>query len=227
MSVSSAVVGVALVAGLVTVVPGLDTALVLRAAILTGPRSAFATALGIGTGALAWGAAAAVGVSALLLTSTVAYTGLRIAGAGYMLWLGAGLIRSAVRRGSFGTALSSELDPGDRPEPGHQPAPGEQPAPGLWSAWRRGVLTNLLNPKIGAFYVAMLPQFIPQGTSPLLMGILLALVHDLEGMLWFTVIILGAGRMAATLRRRAAQRAVDGATGSVLIGFGLKLGLIR
>jgi threonine/homoserine/homoserine lactone efflux protein len=219
MSVSSAVVGFALVAGLVTVVPGLDTALVLRAAILTGPRSAFATALGIGTGALAWGAAAAVGVSALLLTSTVAYTGLRIVGAGYMLWLGAGLIRSAVRRGP--------LEAGGRLEPGGPLEPGEQPAPGLWSAWRRGVLTNLLNPKIGAFYVAMLPQFIPQGTSPLLMGILLALVHDLEGMLWFTVIILGAGRMAATLRRRAAQRAVDGATGSVLIGFGLKLGLLR
>jgi threonine/homoserine/homoserine lactone efflux protein len=89
------------------------------------------------------------------------------------------------------------------------------------------VLTNLLNPKIGAFYLAMLPQFIPPDTSPLMMGLLLALVHDVEGMLWFTVIILAAGRMGALLRRRAAQRAVDGVTGSALIGFGLKLGLIR
>jgi threonine/homoserine/homoserine lactone efflux protein len=97
----------------------------------------------------------------------------------------------------------------------------------LWAAWRLGALTNLLNPKIGAFYVAVLPQFIPEHTSPLAMGLLLALVHDLEGLLWFTLIIVAASRMGDLLRRRAAQRLVDGGTGSVLIGFGLKLGLAR
>ena len=211
MSVSSAVVSFALVAGLLTIIPGLDTALVLRAAILQGPRHAFATALGIGAGSLAWGAAAAVGVSALLVTSTIAYTGLRVIGAAYMVWLGARLIWTGVIRRA----------PAPAAEPGVAFGRGDS----LWQAWRRGVLTNLLNPKIGAFYVAMLPQFIPEHASPLAMGILLALVHDVEGMLWFTLLILGAAKMGELLRRRAAQRVVDGSTGSVLIGFGLKLGL--
>ncbi len=74
MTLPAAVLSFAVLAGLLTVVPGLDTALVLRAAITQGRRQAFATALGINTGALAWGAAAAVGVSALLTASTIAYT---------------------------------------------------------------------------------------------------------------------------------------------------------
>ena len=215
MSVSSAVLSFALVAGLVTVIPGLDTAMVLRSAIRYGPRRAFATAFGIGTGALVWGAAAAVGVSALLTTSTAAYTGLRLAGAAYMIWLGAKLIRASVRPSKI-----ADSAPRSPEEPQLQDA-------GLVQAWRQGVLTNLLNPKIGAFYVAMLPQFIPEHTSPLAMGLLLALVHDVEGMLWFSALILGATRMRALLQRRAAQRVVDGGTGSVLIGFGLKLSLSR
>ena len=87
------------------------------------------------------------------------------------------------------------------------------------------MLTNLLNPKIGAFYLSVLPQFIPAHTSPLAMGLLLALVHDLEGMTWFALIILGTHGIRDWLRRRSAQRSVDGLTGTVLIGFGLKLGL--
>jgi threonine/homoserine/homoserine lactone efflux protein len=217
MSVLSSVLSFAVVAGLLTIVPGLDTAMVLRSAIRQGARPAFATALGIGTGALIWGAAAAVGVSALLLTSTIAYTAVRLAGAGYMVWFGLRLILPAVR----GTPVPpGGSDPGV--EPGETP-----PSTSLLTPWRRGVMTNLLNPKIGAFYVAVLPQFIPEHSSPLLMGILLALVHDLEGLLWFSVIILMAGRMTEILRRRAAHRVVDGATGSALVGFGIKLGLVH
>lgn len=217
MSVSSAVVSFALVAGLVTIMPGLDTAMVLRSALRSGPRSAFATAVGIGTGALAWGAAAAVGVSALVTTSHLAYTGLRVVGAAYMVWLGARLLWVAVT-----------------PAPPVDLALAESPAveaesrwAGLGSAWRRGLLTNLLNPKIGAFYVAVLPQFIPEHTSALAMGLLLAFVHDVEGMLWFSVLIAGATWMRALLERRRTQQVVDGMTGSVLIGFGLRLGLSR
>ena len=214
MSVSSAVLSFALVAGLVTVMPGLDTALVLRAALRSGPRPAFATAVGIGTGALAWGAAAAVGVSALLTASHLAYTGLRIIGAGYMVWLGVGFLREAVTGSASNLPLTTAAEP-------------ENQWAGLGSAWRRGLLTNLLNPKIGAFYVAVLPQFIPEHTSALAMGLLLAFVHDLEGMLWFSVLIVGVHRMRALLERRRAQQMVDGMTGSVLIGFGLRLGLSR
>jgi threonine/homoserine/homoserine lactone efflux protein len=236
MSVTSAVLSFAVVAGLVTIIPGLDTALVLRAAIRDGPRAAFATAVGIGTGALAWGAAAAVGVSALLTASTLAYDGLRIVGACYLVWFGVRLLWSAVVRpsaasnpspdGSLDPALDGPLDPAGRPALDGPPTPAVAPT-GLGSAWRRGLLTNLLNPKIGAFYLAVLPQFVPEHTSALAMGLLLAFVHDLEGMLWFGVIIVGATRMRRLLQRRRAQQVVDGVTGSALIGFGLRLGLSR
>ena len=201
-----------MVAGLLTltVIPGLDTALVLRAAITQGRRQAFATALGINTGALVWGATAAVGVSALLTASTIAYTVVRIAGAAYMIWLGSKLLWSAVRDRD-GIATS---------EPTDTAVPAS-----TWCAWRRGLLTNLLNPKMGAFYVAVLPQFIPAGASHLAVGLLLALVHDAEGLLWFAGMIFGARWARRLLARRSAKRAIDGVTGTVLVGFGLRLGL--
>ncbi|MFE3103166.1 LysE family translocator [Nocardia tengchongensis] len=87
-----AVLSFAVVAGLLTVVPGLDTAVVLRAAVSRGPRNAFATAVGIGCGTLMWGVAAAAGLSALVTASEVAYSGLRIAGAIYLAWMGVGMV---------------------------------------------------------------------------------------------------------------------------------------
>ncbi|MDQ1726652.1 MAG: hypothetical protein QOK14_697, partial [Frankiaceae bacterium] len=78
---------------------------------------------------------------------------------------------------------------------------------------------------IGAFYVAVLPQFIPAGTPHVAMGLLLALVHDAEGMAWFTALILGAGQLRRLLAGRRARSALDAATGSVLVGFGVRLGL--
>ncbi|MPQ99385.1 LysE family translocator [Modestobacter sp. I12A-02628] len=210
MSVLQAVGGFAVVAGLLTLLPGLDTALVLRAAMTQGRRDAFLTALGIGSGALVWGVAAAVGVSALLTASTVAYTVLRVVGAAYMVWLGARLLVGALRRA---------------PAPADTRAAEQAAGRSGWQAWRTGLLTNLLNPKIGAFYIAVLPPFIPDGASPLAMGLLLALVHDVLGLVWFALLILGVGRLRVALQRPRVQRTVDGVTGSVLVGFGLRLGL--
>lgn len=209
MSLHAAVLSFALVAGLVTITPGLDTALVVRSAVAHGRRQAFATALGINTGVLIWGAGAAVGVSALLTASALAYTVVRVVGAIYMAWLGVRMLRSALRdRG--GVALHAAAEP---------------VAAGTLRCWLRGLMTNLLNPKIGAFYVAVLPQFIPAGAPHLTVGLLLALVHNVEGIAWFAAIICGVHSVRAVLARRAAQRAVDGVAGTALIGFGLKLGL--
>ncbi|MEU4239506.1 LysE family translocator [Actinoplanes sp. NPDC026619] len=204
MDLTHAVLSFAVLGALLTITPGLDTALVLRAAVTMGRGPAFATALGVGAGALTWGAAAAVGVSALLTASHVGYTILRVAGAAYMIYLGLKMIRGA-KAGA------------------HQDEPKTQKT--FLGTFGRGLLTSLLNPKVGAFYVAVLPQFIPAGESPLLVGVLLALVHDLEGIIWFTAIILGAGALRRHLARRKVRVAVDRGTGAVLVGFGVKLGL--
>lgn len=209
MSLLTDVASFALVAGLLTIVPGLDTAMVLRSAVSLGRRHGFATALGVGTGALIWGACAALGVSALLAASTAAYTAVRVAGAVYMVWLGSRLLLRAVRSATDERFAACRA--------AHPRSIGR--------SWARGLLTNLLNPKIGAFYVAVLPQFIPAHDSHLAVGLLLALVHDLEGLVWFTAIILGTHSVRTLLGRRSTRRAIDGATGATLIGFGLKLGL--
>ncbi|TCJ99151.1 LysE family translocator [Nocardia alba] len=196
----------AVVAGLLTIVPGLDTALVLRAAVRRGRRCAFATALGVGSGTLVWGVAAAAGVSALVTASELGYTALRVAGAMYLVWLGISMIRDGFRH-SAATPETAE----------------DHSREGLFGAWARGLGTNLLNPKVGVFYVAVLPQFLPEGVSPLVMGCALALVHNVEGMLWFAAIICAASRAKAWLSRDVVRRAMDSLTGMVVVGFGFKL----
>ena len=124
-----------------------------------------------------------------------------------MLWLGVRLLARASR--GVKAALVLDSPPGRRSSVG---------------SWRRGLTTNLLNPKIGAFYIAVLPQFIPPHVSHLAFGLLLALVHDLEALIWFAVLILGAHSVRVLLQRRATALAVDGVTGLALVGFGIKLG---
>lgn len=215
VTVASAVASFALVAGMLTVVPGLDTALVLRSAVNSGRKHAFATALGINTGTLVWGVAAAVGISALLTASQSAYTVVKLAGAAYMGWLGCRILWQLCQ-----SRRDLPADPTiDDPSP-VRPMPG-----GVVRAWLTGLGTNLLNPKVGAFYVAMLPQFVPPETSHLAMGALLAVVHNAEGLAWFTLLILSTHLVRSWLAKRAVRRAVDAVTGTVLVAFGVKLAL--
>jgi threonine/homoserine/homoserine lactone efflux protein len=198
----------AVVALALTLTPGLDTALVLRSALTRSRRDAAATAAGIVAGLFVWGAAAAVGVSALLTASQLAYDVLRYAGAAYLVWFGLRLLARAVR----GTLAAEPAG-----------AAGSSP----WRAARQGLATNLLNPKVGVFYVALLPQFLPSGSDPLAVGLLLAGVHGLISVVWFALLIVLASALAARLRRPGTVRAIDGVTGTTLIGFGVKLAVTR
>ncbi len=199
----------AMVALLVTLTPGIDTALVLRTVIARGRTQALGAGLGIAGGVLVWGVAAALGISALLLASGTAYTVVRIAGAVYMVWLGLGMLRCAFsRRGG--------VKPDDRS--------GRVATAGSGS-FRQGFLTNLMNPKVGALYVALLPQFIPDGVAPAAMGAGLALVHGVLSLAWFALLIVGVGVMRRWLARPVVQRGVDGVAGAVIVGFGAALAL--
>ncbi|MGA5822014.1 LysE family translocator [Kitasatospora sp. NPDC094028] len=214
MTVTSAIASFAVVAGMLTIMPGLDTALVLRSAITLGRRRAFATALGILCGVLVWGVAAAVGATAVLTASHLLYDALRVAGAGYLVWLGIGMVRKTLRERGRAAAGGAE---------GTAEAAGAETT---WvRSWARGLGTSLLNPKNGVFYMAMLPQFIPEGAPHLPMGVVLAAVHDLEGLVWFSALIFGTQLVRRWLNRASVQRAIDAITGTVLVGFGLKLAL--
>ncbi|MEU3909946.1 LysE family translocator [Streptomyces sp. NPDC029721] len=214
MTISSALLSFAVVAGMLTIMPGLDTALVLRSAITLGRRRAFATALGILCGVLVWGMAAAVGASAVLTASRLLYDALRVAGAVYLAWLGIGMLRRTLKE----RRRPASADPAE--------GAGAEAAEETWvRSWARGLGTSLLNPKNGVFYMAMLPQFIPSGAPHLLMGAVLAAVHDLEGLVWFSALIFGTQLARRWLDRGSVRRAIDAITGTVLVGFGIKLAL--
>jgi threonine/homoserine/homoserine lactone efflux protein len=204
----------AVVAGLLTIIPGLDTALVVQTTAVQGRRRGFAVAFGITTGCLVWGAAAAVGVSALLVASSLAYDAVRVAGAVYLIYLGTMMLWRTRRR----------RDTASRDTAGSQ-AVSRQPAETGFRSWLRGTTTNLLNPKIGAFYVAVLPQFLPAHSSHLLMGLVLAGIHDAEGIIWFTLLISAVHVARRLVDSSRARKIMDRITGTVLIGFGLKLAL--
>ncbi len=209
MTVIQALLAFTLAAGLLTLTPGLDTALVLRTAAVEGPKRAAFAALGIVAGCLAWGAAVALGLGALLQASALAFTVLKWAGAAYLVWLGIGLI----------------LKPRDRFEVGTPSAATGTESDTAWM--RRGFLTNLLNPKVGVFYVSFLPQFLAKGVAPGPFMFALACVHAVLGVAWFAVLIAATRPIAGALKRAAVVRWLDRLTGGVFLGFGLKLALER
>ena len=204
MSIAHSVAAFAVVAGLLTIIPGVDTAVVLRTALTRDRRSAAATAAGILSGTLIWGIAASIGAAALLAASKAGYTAVRLAGAAYLIYLGASMVRRSLRRT---TTL----------------APAQPASHGLRRAWLRGFGVNILNPKVGVFYVALIPQFIPPHAPHLAMGVLLALVHDVEGLVWFAAIITGAHAARRFLATSAVHRVIERITGTVLVAFGLRL----
>ncbi|MET9385562.1 LysE family translocator [Streptomyces sp. NPDC002928] len=211
----SALWGFAVIVGLLTLTPGLDTALILRTAALGHRRRAWGVVLGIQAGTLAWGVLTSLGVTALLTASHLAYTIVRWAGAAYLVWMGGRMLWSTRRAAG---AAQEEADEETGRFRGGAPDT-------VLGGWRQGALTNLLNPKVGAFYVAVLPQFIPAGTSHLAMGVLLAGTHVVLGTLWSSVLIGCAHLLRDRLRRGSTRRMLDRVTGTVVGAFGIRLAL--
>jgi threonine/homoserine/homoserine lactone efflux protein len=211
MTTEQALLSFTLTVGLLTITPGLDTALVLRTAAVEGGKRAMLAGIGIGLGCLFWGAAASFGLNALLEVSGFAYNVLRIGGAIYLGYLGIKLFIRAYTCISLDRAA----------EPVFRPDKGEQSS--LWL--KRGLLTNLLNPKVGVFYLSFLPQFIPPGVQVWSFSMLLALIHATEGVLWFLLLTSATGLLSRWLRKRRVVMALDSTMGAIFLGFGLKLAL--
>jgi threonine/homoserine/homoserine lactone efflux protein len=209
MGVTQSIVAFTLAAALLTITPGLDTALVLRTAAVEGPRRAMQAGIGICCGLLIWALIVALGLGAVLAVSQLGYQVLRIVGAAYLIYLGGRLIVRAGRSASASEGLVASAPPS---------ASG-----GGWFV--RGMLTNLLNPKVGVFYVTFLPQFIPADVSVVGMSVLLAGIHATEGVFWFAILVMATQPLGRWLRRPGVQAALDRMTGGVLILFGAKLAL--
>ena len=200
----------ALASTLLILAPGPDSLLVLRNTLRHGRRAGWVTASGTMSGLLAWAVAAAFGLSALLRVSDLGYNAVRLAGGCYLLWLGVSSLWPF--RGRPATPVTAAGPAG--------PAAGK-------AGWRRaylnGLLSNLLNPKIGVFFIAFLPGFIPAGAPAPLFPLALGLWFIAETGVWLATLAWMAARGAGWLRRSTVQRWLERITGVALIGFGLRL----
>lgn len=213
MITATALGSFALIVGLLTITPGLDTALILRTAALGNRSRAWGVVLGIQSGTLIWGVLSSLGMTTLLSASHPAYVILRWTGAAYLVGMGGRILVSALRQRT--DAEPNVTETVERTNSGDT----------FRGGWRQGILTNLLNPKVGAFYIAALPQFIPEGSPHVTVGTLLTAVHILAGLLWSTLLIAFATALGSVLRRPSARRLLDRVTGVVIVGFGIRLAI--
>jgi threonine/homoserine/homoserine lactone efflux protein len=190
-------------AGLVVLIPGPDTLVVLRGMLKHGRRDAAMTALGVLTGLTLWVAAAAVGLTAVLRASHDGYLALRVVGAVYLIYIGFQALRSRVLKQPI------DLDGGRRPLMGR--------------GFRAGLTTDLLNPKVGVFCITFLPAFIPRGAPVTAVTVALGLIFVVETAIYFAALLLFVNRLRSWLGDDRIRRRLNRATGLVLIGFGIRL----
>ncbi|OJU91823.1 MAG: threonine transporter RhtB [Acinetobacter sp. 38-8] len=190
---------------ILTITPGLDTTLIIRTATLEGKTKAFQAALGINLGCIVWGVIVACGLGALLMTSDLAFNALKWIGAIYLTWLGLNLLL----------------------KPRSQLVSLNNSAVTTQNWFMKGFWGNLLNPKVGIFYISFLPQFIPQSASPVIWTMSLVMIHVVIGLIWSIFLIAAMQSISAYLKQPKFIRYMDRITGSIFILFALKLALSK
>lgn len=196
------------VAAVAMLIPGPDTFVVLRTSLADGPRAGTWAAAGSATGNLVWGSTSVLGVAALLAASATAFATLKLAGAAYLAVLGVQALLAAAR----GDALAGGA--------------AEQDALSRAVAFRRGLVSDLLNVKAGLFWTALVPQFLAADAGALLP---VAMVTAMSALVfaWLAGYAHLAARLSRTLQRRRSARIVNGTVGSVLLALGVRLALAR
>jgi threonine/homoserine/homoserine lactone efflux protein len=191
-----AFLGIAL---LVIVTPGQDTALTIRNTLAGGRRAGSLTALGVAAGQAVWTIGAAAGVTAVLLASERVFEALRLAGAAYLVALGAATLLGALRGRTAHAAARSPARAG--------------------ASFRQGLLSNLGNPKMAVFFTSLLPQFAGSFAPMLALGLDFCTLT----LGWLSAYAYAVARAGDVLRRPRVRRAIEAATGAVLVALGLRV----
>jgi threonine/homoserine/homoserine lactone efflux protein len=197
---------------LVIITPGQDTALTIRNTLVDGRGSGILTAAGVASGQFIWTVATSAGLAALLVASEPVFTALKLAGAAYLIFLGAQALSAALRP-RRGDAKGTRF--------------GSAHRLGRIAAYRQGALSNLGNPKMAVFFSSLLPQFIARGHAPFATLLMLGLLFNAMTLTWLTGYALVVARVGDVLRRDRVRRSMEGVTGLVLVGLGLRLATER
>jgi threonine/homoserine/homoserine lactone efflux protein len=199
------------IALMLIVTPGPDTALIIRNALRAGARAANLSALGIGVGSSVWAAASVLGVAFLLESSDLAFTVFKFAGAAYLVYLG---LRSLA--GTFRPPV----------DPALEPAPIQTTRLDSPTAFAQGLLNNLLNPKAGAIFVTVMPQFV-QPHDPVIRLVLMVACYDAMVVAWLCIYGLVLSRARTSHLGTRVRKGLERVTGAVMIGLGVRLALER
>jgi threonine/homoserine/homoserine lactone efflux protein len=199
------------ISAIVIVTPGQDTALTIRNSLLGGRPAGIATAFGVSAGQALWALATSAGLAALLVASEPVFLALRIAGAAYLVVLGAQSLLAAIR--------------GREPRHGSRAEAGE--GLGSRAAFRQGVVSNLGNPKMAVFFTSLLPQFTPGGDASFAVLLALGLLFSTMTLAWLSAYAVVVARAGDVLRRPRVRRVLDAAVGAVLVALGLRLATDR
>jgi threonine/homoserine/homoserine lactone efflux protein len=205
--VFTALLGFAAASILIVLLPGPDTLVVVRNLLRGGRRRGIATVLGVLSGLVVWVVAASLGLSALLRASHTGYDVLRYVGGAYLLFIG---IQSLRGRTAPTGDESDVVTPRKR-------------GPLLGSGYAAGLATDLLNPKVGVFFVTFLPAFVPHGSDVGLVTLALGAIFIVETFLYFVVLLSVADRVVGWMTNARTRRRLDRAAGLVFIGFGVRL----
>jgi threonine/homoserine/homoserine lactone efflux protein len=201
------------IAAVLTITPGADMALVAKNVFTRGPRGSFATILGICSGLFVHATASALGLSAILAKSARAFEIVKWAGAAYLFYLGVMALRRAVKGGAPANLDAREKTVNKRE--------------GWWGGYLEGLLTNLLNPKVALFYLTFLPQFIAPGDPVLRVSLFLASLHVAMGLVWLSIYSRALHKLNTKLAGGRVRRAIEAATGGLLMALGAKLVFAR
>ena len=195
---------------LLNITPGPDSLFIMARSATQGWRAGFVACWGIGSGVFVHVFAAALGLSALLATSATAFTVVKIVGAGYLVWIGIGMLR--VHAGADASLTA------------------EATAPRVnryRDIFRQGFLTNALNPKVALFFLAFVPQFIaPDAHSKPLAFIVLGMIFDVNGMLWCHSLALFTAFASSRLKVGASVGLwLNRTLGALFVALGARLAL--
>lgn len=194
---------------LLNITPGQDTMYILGRSLAQGKQAGLMSAMGIMTGVLVHTLLAALGLSVILATSSLAFAIVKYAGAVYLIWIGIGFF---IKRNGSSTLPDTPVS-----------------TPGSWKIFRQGVLTNVLNPKVALFFLSFLPQFVSAQTDPVFLPFMvLGLVFFTTGSIWCLFLATAAAWLSARFPYRdSAGDMLRNFTGALFIGLGIRLAFFQ
>ncbi len=190
------------------ILPGPDTAIATKNTVTVGRNGGLKTALGTCCALLIHTSAAVLGLSAIIVKSALLFSVFKYVGAVYLLYLGVKTLWSLKKKEE---AASVEMN--------------TKSQFANTSCFKQGFLTNLLNPKVAVFFLTFLPQFVDSGSNTFLPFLLMGITYTVLTAVWFLLYVYLINQISAFMKKPKTQNIIEGITGTILIGFGIKLAL--